>query len=318
MFDTFKKIMLVTNEPCDTDGAERSAVFLAKYFGADVLLVDSLKTPFYPRHAPALSTEIAYEVALKSKAAYLETLKQRFENLGITTSTKISCSPRTSSELISTVLDEGCDLVIRYLKGNSSRAEGRFGETARNLMRACPVPVLFAQEPVEDPKVVACINLDHDDNENQSIIENARLLVDDPEHLFVVCCWEFSGSDVLFDFMDESLSEQTREEAAEMYSSMFDRMVKDLDLHAAGGRVQLLNCNPVTGIPEFCRENGIDVAVMCSASLDHPLGRKLGSTIEKTIGALPCGLVTVKPIGFESPVVERAAAEARFKLAPQS
>lgn len=312
MSDSFKKIMLVTNAPCDTDGAEKSAEFLAKYYGSDVLLIDTLKTPFYPMHRPALSTEIAYEVALKSKDAYLKKVKQRFEDVDIKTDFKILCSPRTSSELISTVVDEECDLVIRYFKGRSSRSQGRFGETAENLMRACPVPVLFAQNPIDDPNVVACISLEHSSSENKAIIESARRVASGPEKLFVVCCWKFDGSDFVLDYMDEGMSDQTREEAADMYQTLFKRLVEDYQL---GDRAELLNCDPETGIPEFCSTNNIDVAVMCSASLNHPLGRKLGATIERTIGALPCALLTVKPVGFETTVPDRIAKVPSFQVA---
>lgn len=311
MSESFKKIMLVTNDPCETDGAEKSAEYLAKYYGSDVLLIDTLKTPFYPSQGPAMSTELAYEVALKSKDAYLNEVKQRFDDLDINTDLKILCSPRTSSELISTVVDEECDLVIRYLKGRSSRAQGRFGETAENLMRACPVPVLFAQEPIEDPNVLACINLDHSPNENKAIIDSARKLASGPDKLLVVCCWNFEGTEIAFDYMDEGMSDQTREEAAEMYQTLFKRLVDDFQL---GDRAELLNCNPETGIPEFCTSNNIDVAVMCSASLNHPLGRKLGATIERTIGSLPCALLTVKPIGFETTVPDRVAAVLDYRL----
>lgn len=300
MTKPIQKIMLVTNEPCDTAGAEQTALNFAKVFDAEVLLVDSIKTPFIASRIPSLSTELMYETAVAAKKAYLKSLQNRFTDAGVESSTKVLIGPRTSSELISTVVEEECDLVIRYMKGKSSRSAGRYGETAENLMRACPVPVLITEQPIANPKVVACINLDHGPEENESILESARQLVASPDDLSVVSCWQYSGPDFIFDYMDEGLLDQTREESEKTFAKMSVQLRSGYDLEGLGDRVQLINANPITAIPEFCSKNDINIAVMCSASLNHPLGRKLGSTIERTIGSLPCALLTVKPIGFAS------------------
>ncbi len=297
----FGKIMLVTNEPSCTAGAEQTAINLAKANNAKVLLVDSIKTPFHAPRFPSLSTELMYESALGAKKAYLEKVKAKFSDAKIETTCKVLVSPRTSTELINTAMKEEAGLVIRYMKGRSSRAAGRYGETAENLMRACPVPVLLTEKEILDPKVVACINLEHGPKENQSILEGARRLVNSLDDLFIVACWEFSGRDFFFDYMDSGMQEQTRVESAKMYSRLFERFRSVHNLHELGDRVQLIDDHPTTAIPQFCKERSIDVAVMCSASLNHPLGRKLGSTIERMIGLLPCALLTVKPVGFLNP-----------------
>ena len=199
---SFKRIMLVTNEPSNSKGAEKTASNLAKQYGASVLLVDSIRTPFHVTRFPQISTELVYEAALNSKNQYLSQVQTTLAQDGIESTTRVLFGPRTSGELISTVVENECDLVIRYLKGRSSRVEGRFGETAENLMRACPVPVLFTEKEILNPKVVACLNLDHGPEENQAILENARRLVSSPEDLFVVSCWEFTGSEFLQEYMD--------------------------------------------------------------------------------------------------------------------
>jgi nucleotide-binding universal stress UspA family protein len=296
----FKKIMLVTNKPSDTAGAEKTAIKLAQANRATILLADSIKTPFQASRLASMSTELMYEAAVAAKQAYLAELQSRFNKAGIESTSKVLVSPRTSTELIRTVVEEDCDLVIRYLKGESSKAAGRFGETAENLMRACPVPVLLTEREISNPKVVACINLEHGKEENQAILESARRVVSSPEELSVISCWEYSGRDFMFEYMDEGMYEQTRDEASELVAQMADRLKSENDLEDLGDRVQLISESPVTAIPRFCEENEIDIAVMCSASLNHPLGRKLGSTIERTIGSLPCALLAVKPVGFEA------------------
>lgn len=300
MQTSFRKIMLVTNKPSDARGAEQTAVNIAKANDASILIVDSIRTPFHAPRFPSLKTELIYETALTAKNVYLNELQGKFAQEGVKAESRVLFSPRTSSELISTVVEEECDLVIRYLKGQTSKSEGRYGETAENLLRACPVPVLLVDKPVAEPRVLACLNLDHGAEENQAILDNARRLAPSPSNLFVLSCWEYSGHDFMLDYMDEGLHEQSKQEAAELYGKLFDRVTSEYELGDLDDQVHLKNENPATAIPTFCTENEIDVVVMCSASLNHPLGRQLGSTIERTIGKLPCGLMTVKPIGFRS------------------
>ena len=294
------KIMLVTNEVADARGAEATARAMAVKHSAGVCIVDTIRTPFHAPRIPSLSTELMFEAALKSKKAFLENLKDEFGSDGVQVSTDVLLSPRSSAEIVSRAVDEGCDLVIRYMKGQSSRAAGKFGQTAENLMRACPIPVLLVEQPVENPKVVACINLDHGPEENQAILKSAEMLASSNEDLMVLSCWEFTGKDFMMDYIDEAMYEQTRDESAEIYKQLFEKMCSEYTVDDFADHVHLIHGDPVNAIPKFCQDYDIDVAVMCSASLNHPLGRKMGSTIERTIKDLPCSLMVVKPIGFES------------------
>ena len=295
----YKKIMLVTNEPSDARGAEETALVLAKAHGSELFLIDSIRTPFHAPRFPSLTTEMMYEAAFSSKQGYLGELKTRFESEGVKTASEVIFGPRTSADIIDKVIANDVDLVIRYMKGQSSRADGRFGETAENLMRACPVPVLLTEKPISNPTVLACINLDHGQDENQAIVESAKQLASSPQDLQVLCCWEFAGEEFMYDCMDEALLEQSKEESEQVYQRLFTDLKSEYALDGLANQTHLISGNPTKLIPTFARENNIDIAVMCSSSLNHPLGRSLGSTIERTIAKLPCGLLSVKPIGFE-------------------
>ena len=297
MIQTFKKILLVTNEPSDSTGAEQTALALAKANHCEVLLVDSIRTPFQAPRFQSITTEVMFEAALTAKREYLEKLKAEFEEQGVHAELKILLSPRTSADLVSTAVQEDCDLVIRYLKGQSSRAEGRFGQTAENLMRACPVPVLLVEQAVSHPNVLACVNLEHGLAENQAIIESARRLTA-PHKLTVLSCWDFSGRE----YMDEKDFEQSHQNTGKMYQELYEKLRSEYPIDDLADRFHIINDDPIDEIPKFCQRHNIDVAVMCSASLNHPLSRGMGSTIERTISQLPCGLMVVKPIGFESPI----------------
>ena len=193
MKSKIRKIMLVTNGPSDSIGAELTAQNIAKSHQATVLLVDSIATPFHALRYQSLSTEVMFEAAFNAKMAYLEKIRGRLAQAGIDASCSVLTTQRTSAELIRTAIENDCDLVVRYIKGQSSRAAGRFGETAANLMRACPVPVLLTQSEIESPNVVACVNPDHGKEENSVIVDQATQMAGGRDHLKVLSCWEYSG-----------------------------------------------------------------------------------------------------------------------------
>ena len=299
----FKKIVLVTTETVDARGAELTALKLAKRTGAKVLLVDSVLTPFHLPHLPDLTTETMIDTAVRVKKNYLESISEQFRAEKIEVETKVLMSSRTSEDIVGLVLSEGCDLVVRYLKGEHSRTQSRFGQTARNLMRVCPVPLLLVVDTViDDPNILACVNAEHGIEENQSIFNAAVNLSETKLKLSAMYCWDVDVSTYLAEETDESLYTILPEETDEIFQQIQADFNDKYDLSEFRNRVLIEKGNPVRIIPDYCGKHSIDVAVMSSASLNHPLDRLMGSTIEGLIEQIPCAILVVKPLGFKSPV----------------
>ena len=170
-------------------------------------------------------------------------------------------------------------------------------------MRICPCPLLLVGEtPVDNPNVLACINAEHDDNENTAILVEAEKLAADNEKLTALYCWKFYGDEFLKDHFAESALQNTLVESEQVYRGVFEKFKKNHDLGSFGDNVRMEHGDPIEIIPEFCRHEAVDVAVMSSASQNHPILRLLGSTIESILDQLPSSLLVVKPIGFKSPI----------------
>jgi universal stress protein E len=298
----FKKIMLVTTESVDTQAAEQTAIRLAKRSGASIILVDSVRTPF---HLPSesVSTDRIVEVAMKVKQDYLESIAGQCRVHGVEVESTVLMSARTSEEIVGLVLATECDLVIRYFKGEHSRVPSRLGQTARNLMRVCPVPLLLVGEKVIDnPNVLACINAEHGLEENQSILDATYRVARSNDKISAIYCWDIDVSAYVAEESDERVYALLPEETREIFEQIRVDLNEQYDLSRFGDRVRIESGDPIKLIPQRCFEHSIDVAVMSSASLHHPLGRLMGSTIEGLVEQLPCALLVVKPIGFQSPV----------------
>ncbi len=310
--NSIHKIMLVTNEAADARAAERSALHLANRTDAVVLLVDSVRMPLSLPRVPSITTELMLEAAIDSKQAYLNTVAARFRKHGIEVETEVLRGPRTSESISNRATTSNCDLVIRYAKGGQSRTQRRFGQTARNLIRVCPCPVLFVdqREVPAEAKILACIHAEHSSLENQAILDAARRLAKFDDRLHALYCWDFSPSLYLTQYIDEGLLEQTNEDAESQCEQIFDTLQEKYDLSDFSNRFAIEMGDPQKVIPAHAKEHDVDVVVMSNAALNHPLGRLMGSTIESVIDKLHCALLVTKPHGFESPLSPTSPATA--------
>lgn len=295
--------MLVTTESVNTQAAEQTALKLAERSGAKIILVDSVRTPFHLPRSSNVSTEMMIEVAVKVKQEYLESIAGQCRVRGIDVESTVLLSARTSEEIVGLALATNCDLVIRYFKGEHSRVQSRFGQTARNLMRICPVPLLLVGDQViSNPNVLACINAEHGIDENQAILDATRQIARANEKTSSIYCWDIDGSSYLAAQSGERVYTLLPKETREIFRKIRADLDEKCDFSGIGDQVHIESGNPIELIPAHCRQHSIDVAVMSSVSLNHPLGRLMGSTIEGLIEQLPCALLVVKPIGFRSPI----------------
>jgi nucleotide-binding universal stress UspA family protein len=303
MNQTYQKIMLVTDSTEASKAAEISAMELAKRVGARVLIVDTLR----PRSTITKWLTSKYEDTFNEHVAEiqerLENLAVRFRDAGVTAKSELLFG-RSSEEIVRKSISEDADLVIRYMKGSDSRRHlGRFGATAINLMRLCPCPLLLVgDKPVSQPKVLACVDAEHQRAENQPILSAAEALAPNSANLHAIYCWTYPQERALREHFDRTTLNTYLERAKEHYQAIYNRFIEMYDMQAFAGGLHLEDGDPSKVIPEICRQEGIDVVVVSSASLNHPLQLLLGSTVEALLNEIPCSMLVVKPVGFQSPV----------------
>ncbi len=174
MANAYKNIILVTDGTQDSQIAAQTALDFAKQHSARVYVVDTVRPPSIAATWLTSNAEELFDIVVADKQDRLEKVAQVFRDAGVDVQVEILFG-NSSEEIAKAALTEHADLVIRYMKGHRSRQAGPFGATARNLMRVCPCPLLFVgDKPVSNPRVLACVNAEHDAKENEAILAKRR------------------------------------------------------------------------------------------------------------------------------------------------
>lgn len=301
---TYQRILVVTDGLKTSESTHETAFNLAQKHGAQVQLVDTLQPPNTTSKWLSPNASDVFEMVLADKQQRLDKIAETFRQKGIQTETKVLLG-KSSEAITAEAIKWEASLVVRYMKGVRSKFPGLFGNTARSLMRFCPTPLLLVgKDPVADPNVLACLDTSHSEKENTAIMNESWRMAGERERLQGLYCWEMYGRDMIQKRMNNASFKESLEYAASIYRKSFETFCNSHDLAFFGGGVRIENGEPSLLIPQFCRNEGIDVVVMCSATLNHPLRRYFGSTVEAVIEQLPCSLLVVKPIGFISPLAQ--------------
>ena len=296
------RIILVKDAMESADSTAETAFELAKRLQAKVTIIDTVREPSTITRWISSNAGDVFELVIADKQKRLQTIADRFYEAGIDTTAKVLFGK--SSEAISReAIESNADLVIRYMKGVRSRFPGLFGNTSRNLMRICPCPVLFVnQGSIENPYVLACINACHGIAENEAILRSAEAIATASDHLRGIYCWEVYAKDLAKSRLSDESFEQMLSASEQFHQKQLSEALTSVRLGQFVDRINIQHGEPQFAIPEYCREHSMDIVVMCSASLNHPIQRFLGSTVESVMENLPCSLLVVKPHGFRSPL----------------
>jgi nucleotide-binding universal stress UspA family protein len=208
------------------------------------------------------------------------------------------------------VLREGHELVVKAVDEPEQR-----GLDAMNmgLLRKCPVPVWLSR-PItrhrEQMQVAVAIDpacsTPQEEDLSLQLLRLARQLADTCSgDLQIVSSWEYHYEAYLrgnpwIKVSDAELVAYVEAERSTRRRGL-DRLVQ---LSGIGGRITLhhLRGDPAQVIPDFTREQAVDVLVMGTLGRTGIPGFIMGNTAENITQQLSCSLVTLKPPGFVSPV----------------
>ena len=299
----YDRILVVTNGLESSEPTHQTAMAIARQHRAEVVVVDTLRPPsLFSRWCSPYSQDL-FESLQIEKFKALEEIAERFRAAGCHDVRTELLLGKSSSVITRLALEWDASLVVRYLKGEHSKFAGAFGNTARKLMRICPAPVLLVRQPIAaSPQVVACLDTEHGDAENLAILQETAKLAGHPENLAGLFCWDMYGRDLVKHRMNDGSFQEALEYTRKLYQDSVDEFKASHDLSVLGGGFVMENGDPSRVIPRYCRDHGVDVVGMCSATLHHPFRRYFGSTLEAVLDHLPCNLLAVKPIGFVSPL----------------
>ena len=207
-------------------------------------------------------------------------------------------------ELIRYAIQKNCDLVVSESEHRTRWQRLRLGSDDWELIRHCPVPLLFARSstPKEYHKIVAAVDPLHADDKPAEL---DRLIV----RYAADCAHRISANLHLLNVAQVAVTVPPI--ALEPIATTVDidsRVVENHKeaLHALAQDTDIADCETTVrvGIPgdeivAFAHEQKTDLLVMGAVSRSA-LGRLLiGNTAERVLDELPCDVLIIKPPHFD-------------------
>ena len=214
-------------------------------------------------------------------------------------------------EITRRVIRESHDLVITSAEAGKILRNVFFGSTAAHLMRKCPCPVWVVKpaQPVPYRRILAAVDTrpaETDDHLNVKIMDLATSLASrDHAILHIVHAWDVEGSDS--DTVRSEISPHQRQVLVTQHKRNHHAALKDLltryPMLDIDHRLHLPRDLPERAISNLARREKIDLIVMGTVVRTGIPGFFIGNAAESVLSSVKCSMLTVKPDGFESPVL---------------
>jgi nucleotide-binding universal stress UspA family protein len=248
------------------------------------------------------------EIMMQAAEEMLQRLVAKLPESDVLVETRVlSGSP--AMELVREVLKSGHDLVMTGSGGKKRAAPWFLGTVEMRLLRMCPCPVwvVKADGRKELKRILVPVDPTGSDGKDQELNHTtiqlgAALAELSGANLHVLHAWP--------GLREHLLKSRLRSSALDAYmsalSSQAQKALYDL-LKPYGEAVSpsnrhFLKGGPETVVPDFVRDNRIDLVVMGTVARTGIPGFLMGNTAEKILGRIESSILAVKPSGFVTPV----------------
>lgn len=214
-------------------------------------------------------------------------------------------------EIIRQVISAEHDLVFACAESDGALKQIFFGSTATHLVRKCPCPVWIVKpgQPVPYARILVAIDPQigtSKDQINTLIMDLATsLALRDHSVMHIMHAWDVEGKDI--DSMRSEISEQQREailkQQHDKHFAAANNLVNRYRMSEIDHRMHLPRGRPEQAISQLVQQEKIDLIVMGSVTHVGIPGYFIGNTAETVLDSERCSILTVKPNGFETPVV---------------
>ncbi len=304
----FKKILLCTHPDfTDMDIVDRAAK-IAKKNNAQIKVLHVIGD--YPkdisdwwnvRNPEKLRAKIVSE-----RQGFLDGLVEHIKGIGVTAVESELRWGREFLEITREVLRNHHDLVCLTSRHRSKMAKLLFECPSRELLHHCPCALWITRGKVRKrfKRITAALG-DKAKNEglNTKIVETAASIADsEGSELHIVHAMPIYGGKGLKgerlkgDLMKHL--EQVRQEIKGVFSPLLEESGSQL----SEDHIHILTGSPLAAIPEFVKEMGMDLVVMGTSWNTNIPQLVAGTTAERVLDELECGILAVKPDEFVSPI----------------
>jgi len=294
----FKNVLVCYDGAIGGDDALGQGVELAKSNGACLTVATVLRER---QLAPAVLDETAKR---------LERISLSVRHAGVAEVQTKVLSGTPYAEIIRQVIAGQHDLVILSAETGSVIKGAFFGSAALHLMRKCPCPVWVVKpgQSVPYKTILAAVDPQAaapDDDLNVRIMDLATSLASrNHAVLHILHAWDVDGNDL--DTVKSELSVPQRETILDAHlkkrRAALDRLLARYPMSEIENRLHLPREYPEQAIGRLVEQEGVDIIVMGTVARSGISGFLIGNTAESVLGSVKCGMLTVKPDGFETPV----------------
>jgi nucleotide-binding universal stress UspA family protein len=300
----FEKILFVNQPATTATTAFQRAVRLARSNAAQLTIVGVSQE--IPRTLINLQ-----KTFLQLQDRQLESLTEGMDMGGIEVRTRALIGT-PFLEIIKEVMSGGYDLVIKPAEGRGGLSNILFGSTDLHLLRKCPCPVWIIKpsKRKQFARILAAVDPDPAEAANAElntlILDLATSLASrENSELHIVHIWSMPYEHTL------------RSGRVPLPKAEVDRMVRDArkthkqwlydllgnytfeDIRA---KIHLLKGKPGEVIPALAQQKRVELLVMGTVARTGIPGFFIGNTAEKTLSAVDCSVLALKPKGFSTPV----------------
>lgn len=293
----FKNILAVYNNLVGGDDVLSHATKLAHANDADLTIID------VRQHGAGLAE-------LVERRKRLDRILTSIRSDGVRNVAPLVVTGTPFLEIIRQVLRANHDLVIASAEPSAKFVSYFFGSTATHLMRKCPCPVWIVKPDQQQryENILACVNPSADgDNELDQMIVDLALSMAERNGInaHIVHAWDVEGADqdrIQSEIPDTVRSQILKKHEAERRARTA-RLLLNTPNDSSTCRVHLPRVTePQWAILDFVDKLDVDFVVMGTVSRVGIPGFLIGNTAETVLSLVKCGVITVKPRGFVSPV----------------
>lgn len=311
---TSNTLLVVIDDDISPDACLGRAVMLAKRLDADLSLFSAIFDPYVAgeRFADSSDLEAAKQAEIDARKDTLRGLAAPLRADGLTVSIDVAWDEPLFEAIVRQAMRTKPRMVLRTNHYHSALRRALFSNDDWNLIRTCPVPLYIVRADEKTPhtlSVAAAVDPTHAHDKpadlDANILSAAKTLVNrDGDTLCVVHSYDAAAviagmaagamTPILPD--TQGIEEQVRAEHLQAVQQLLEReqVSEDKLAHLSG--------NARTVLPEFVRDNDVDVLIMGAVSRGFIKRAFIGNTAEQLLNQLSCDVMIVKPDGFESAV----------------
>jgi nucleotide-binding universal stress UspA family protein len=294
----FKNILFVNEPGTSKTSTPRAVVELARRNGARLTLCDVAYELARSFTQLGKSLEDLRRQRLDAMLEHVDTSGMEIERVLLTGAPFV--------EIIRQVQRGGHDLVIKNGEPGGL-SEKSFGANDMHLMRKCPVPLWIAQSDSFGAyrSIVAAVDVDPDIPANEEL---NRLILDLATSLarqshcalhIAHASWVHNEGFLkgLSSAAGEAIKTMETEREAALTALLEQRDMSDIEYDVIMGRKR-----PADHVLEVASRMNADLVVMGTVARTGIPGFFIGNNAERILSRLKCSALTVKPVGFSSPV----------------